>query len=211
MRRRPQVKLYNIGPRKLKGFPLPVSKPSSQSRHVTKSRGLQNGFAVLFGVSVSFGPKQIKGDPLLGPPKRPRSGFGARFPCKPQAETCALRAAFCSRVPNSDGLRDEVSPEVLAQLGTWPESEGAFAHMAVGQNPNRLAPSEHPNPTTKIGSKMGGEFTYPKMVPLVLTHSHMAVAHKAGIPKWLARSISGNMDQHLRNPSFVILSHTHIS
>ena len=22
---------------------------------------------------------------------------------------------------------------------------------------------EHPNPTTKIGSKMGGEFTYPKM------------------------------------------------
>ena len=34
-------------------------------------------------------------------------------------------------------------------------------------------PSEHPNPTTKIGSKMGGEFTYPKMAPLVLTHSHI--------------------------------------
>ena len=30
----------------------------------------------------------------------------------------------------------------------------------------RLAPSEHPNPTTKIGSKMGGEFTYqPKRDP----------------------------------------------
>ena len=27
--------------------------------------------------------------------------------------------------------------------------------MGMGQNPNRLAPSEHPNPTTKIGSKMG--------------------------------------------------------
>ena len=26
----------------------------------------------------------------------------------------------------------------------------------MAQNPNRLAPSEHPNPTTKIGSKMGG-------------------------------------------------------
>ena len=26
------------------------------------------------------------------------------------------------------------------------------------------------NPTTQIGSKMGGEFTYPEMVPLVLTH-----------------------------------------
>ena len=33
--------------------------------------------------------------------------------------------------------------------------------MAMDQNPNRT-PSEHPNPTTKIGSKMGGEFTYPK-------------------------------------------------
>ena len=37
---------------------------------------------------------------------------------------------------------------------------------------SRLPPSEHPNPP-KIGSKMGGEFTYPKMAPLVLTHSHM--------------------------------------
>ena len=33
--------------------------------------------------------------------------------------------------------------------------------------------SEHPNPTTKIGSKMGGEFNYPKMVPLVLTDSQL--------------------------------------
>ena len=33
--------------------------------------------------------------------------------------------------------------------------------VAMGQNPNRT--SEPPNPTTKIGSKMGGEFTYPKM------------------------------------------------
>ena len=32
--------------------------------------------------------------------------------------------------------------------------------MAMGQNPNRT-PSEHANPTTKIGAKMGGEFTYP--------------------------------------------------
>ena len=38
------------------------------------------------------------------------------------------------------------------------------------QKPHRLAPSEHQNnPTTKIGEKRGGEFTYPKMVPLVLT------------------------------------------
>ena len=38
--------------------------------------------------------------------------------------------------------------------------------MAMGQNPNRT-PSEHPNPTTKIGSKMGGEFTYqPRWDPI---------------------------------------------
>ena len=45
--------------------------------------------------------------------------------------------------------------------------------LAVGQNLNRLAPSEHANPTTKIGSKMGDEFTYPKMVPVVSTHGHL--------------------------------------
>ena len=32
--------------------------------------------------------------------------------------------------------------------------------MAMAQNPNRI-PSEHPNPATKIGPKMGGEFTSP--------------------------------------------------
>ena len=35
-------------------------------------------------------------------------------------------------------------------------------HMA-GQNPGYPKSSEHPNPTTKIGPKTGGEFTYPKM------------------------------------------------
>ena len=35
----------------------------------------------------------------------------------------------------------------------------------MGQNPNRT-PSEHPNPTTKIGSKM--------VVPSALTHGHMS-------------------------------------
>ena len=45
----------------------------------------------------------------------------------------------------------------------------------MGQNPNRT-PREHPNPTTKTGTKMGGEFAYPKMVPLVLAHSHMGMS-----------------------------------
>ena len=46
------------------------------------------------------------------------------------------------------------------------------SELAMGQNPNRT-PSEHANPTTTRGTKMGGEFTYPKMVPLVLTHSQL--------------------------------------
>ena len=37
-------------------------------------------------------------------------------------------------------------------------------------------PSENPNPTTKIGSKMGGEFTYPKMIQLVLNHGNIHMA-----------------------------------
>ena len=45
----------------------------------------------------------------------------------------------------------------------------------MGQNPNGI-PSKHPNPTTKIGSKMGGEFTYqPKWDPkTVLNHGHIS-------------------------------------
>ena len=34
----------------------------------------------------------------------------------------------------------------------------------MGQKPDPTR-SEHPNPTTKTGSKMGGAFTYPKMLP----------------------------------------------
>ena len=44
--------------------------------------------------------------------------------------------------------------------------------MAMGQTPNRVAHSEHPNSTTKIASKMGGEFTYN---PMVLTHSQIGI------------------------------------
>ena len=36
-------------------------------------------------------------------------------------------------------------------------------HMDVGEKPNRLPPGEHPPIPTKL-TKMGDEFTYPKMV-----------------------------------------------
>ena len=60
--------------------------------------------------------------------------------------------------------------------------------MAMGQNPNRT-PSKHPNPTTRPGSKLGGEFTYPRMLPLthtqplVLTQSnHFKQTKMVGAP-----------------------------
>ena len=70
----------------------------------------------------------------------------------------ALKAAQAVRL-FGQGLH----PSPLGVLVSWeafvvPRNRGF--HVAVGQNPNRT-PSEHPNPTTKIGSKMGGEFTYP--------------------------------------------------
>ena len=52
------------------------------------------------------------------------------------------------------------------------------SQLAMGQQPNRT-PSEHHNPT-KVGSKMGGEFTYPKTAPLVLTHSQLTCWSSVG-------------------------------
>ena len=44
----------------------------------------------------------------------------------------------------------------------------------MGQKPNRT-PSEHPIQSPLKLTKLGGEFTYPEMVPLVLTHGHVLV------------------------------------
>ena len=71
--------------------------------------------------------------------------------------------------------------------------------MAMGQNPNLLAHSEHPNPSTKIPTKMGGAFTYPKMVPLVLTHSQMGVNLSL---KKVSASIGGT-DQRINRSCFL--------
>ena len=67
-------------------------------------------------------------------------------------------------------------------------------HVAMGQNPNRT-PSEHPNPTTKIGSKMGGSLLfrtrlrdkngYPKWNP-----GQWNPGGKPGVPRW------SNFDPH---------------
>ena len=86
-------------------------------------------------------------------------------------------------------------------LGDWPKARPS------GHGSKSRTPSEHPNPTTKIPTKMGGEFTHPKMVPLVFP-TKMAVAQKTGTEN--GTLVSGSMDQNPRNPSCLILSHTQI-
>ena len=63
--------------------------------------------------------------------------------------------------------------DILRQV-KWmkPNRYYIYIYMAMGQH-HRLAPKHPFNPTAKIGPKMGDEFSYPKMVPLVLTHSYI--------------------------------------
>ena len=61
----------------------------------------------------------------------------------------------------------------FAKQGLRGNDAHSFGH---GQNPIvdfSLPVNIRFNPTTQIGSKMGGEFTYPKMVTLGLTHCHL--------------------------------------
>ena len=64
------------------------------------------------------------------------------------------------------------SLRAAAAFGLEKDIRGDVGGMATGQCPDRFPPVNIPIPTN-IGSKMGGEFTYPKMVPLVLTRSRM--------------------------------------
>ena len=68
-----------------------------------------------------------------------------------------------SKEPTCQGGRRFYSTSPFARVPFWgypifephPHGHGSKAKFRT--------PSEHPKPTTKIGPKMGGEFTYPKM------------------------------------------------
>ena len=121
------------------------------------------------------------------------SGWLMLIPCfmkhwmsRPDPSKRTVSSSSFGRLPNPrdrcDRMEDEkmLISEIMATGGRrLCQSQVGFnsvfpknkipPHLAMGQNPNR-APSEHPNPTTEIGSKMGGELTYPKKwTPLVLT------------------------------------------
>ena len=61
---------------------------------------------------------------------------------------------------NTGKPRDDGQPNGSFDIWPWVKSQ--------------IVPSEHPNPHQKTNNK-NGWCTYPKMVPLVWTHSHMAV------------------------------------
>ena len=78
-----------------------------------------------------------------------------------------------------EGSKGDSVPEISGAVGgtTWglffggglktTSSFGKLQKWGVEyghESKHRLSPSEHPNPTTRIGFKMGGEFTYPRMV-----------------------------------------------
>ena len=68
---------------------------------------------------------------------------------------------YSFRAPDRESL--EFAGILQQMLCSWRQASRLF--VAMGQNPNRT-PSEHPNPTTKIGSQMAGEFNYqPKWDP----------------------------------------------
>ena len=85
-----------------------------------------------------------------------------------------------------------------------------LAKLAVGQNPNRT-PGEHPNPTTKKGSRMGSELTYqPKWDYIGFdNHSHFcfspwttrlqAAARSGSVPSRPRRRCGGPL-RHLPSP-----------
>ena len=72
------------------------------------------------------------------------------------------------------------SIEFNTHVRTYFSGEGKRTWPCWSKSKARLAPCEHPNPTTKIGTKMGGEITYqPKWdTKTVLNHGHMAVVVK---------------------------------
>ena len=107
------------------------------------------------------------------PPQAERNVFIGKQ--QQQQKKKSARARFFLRNPPG---RDPPGAAVPAQGSRDPspgarpgrgrgEAEGAEREMwPMNQNPNRT-PSQHPNPTTRTGSNMGGEFTYqPKWDPI---------------------------------------------
>ena len=68
-----------------------------------------------------------------------------------------------NQLPLSRETTGPCGPLCQHELVLWTASFATY--LAMAQNPNRFAPNERPNPTTKVGYKMGGAPT-PKWDPI---------------------------------------------
>ena len=100
----------------------------------------------------------------IPPPPKP-NGYGPKSPVIPS-----------SHIPN---FSPPHPPYLMGfVVFVWFPKKERKSKYAMGQSPKPVPPVNiRFNPTTKIGSKMGGEFAYPKMVPLVLTHSQLLLCY----------------------------------
>ena len=94
------------------------------------------------------------------------AGFGVLFPytrCQfgvPFVESTQLRRNICLWECRRHQAILIASFPNLNALAARAFCQATSGH---GSKPKSVSPGEHPNPTTKIGSKMSGEFTYPEM------------------------------------------------
>ena len=173
-------------PRALLPFP-PLRVIGAAS--ATVSRGPANGIAAqIAGLGTTLGQEFDEFEPVAGQEFELRASFLAFtfLSSFPPFASFASFTGFTSPEPqlpgrktvrNSDGASPTNSLARRRSAGCRKVPVGPQAlqaQMAMGQKP--IPPVNIPIPT-EIGSKMGGEFTYPKMVPVVLTHSQIFPLH----------------------------------
>ena len=138
-----------------------------------------------------------------------RGWMASLFSCSTRPEKNSFKAntlfatkRVCIPVPEASPLQSRHLWQSLPAQGetTWLNRVplaplSILLQMAMDQKPN-CTPSEHPNPTTKIGSKIGGEFTYPKMVPLVLTHSQITKRNPSSVQGMAPRQFGAIISLH---------------
>ena len=118
-----------------------------------------------FNLPSRHGPKQVQGLlPLLaagtstwqGPPlfgvypssSTPQKADPWLFPCRRRTSTTLFLSG-----PLEDQGTGQLQTTVVVETAN--QANRFKGQLAMGQNPNRLAPSEHPNPTTKSGFQNG--------------------------------------------------------
>ena len=127
------------------------------------------------------GCHQEKNPQRFAPPQKVKTWAPGVFGSEPPQKEIDKKKATEQKRPPKEGkpfLQTNRGPQILV-VSTYQGSILGKNRHGHGQKQNRT-PSEHPNPNTKMGSKMGGEFTYPRMGSQngVDNHSHIGAQNK---------------------------------